>query len=125
MSTGWGRGTWGQGPWGQPIAVPVSVSVTGIAITSGLGSVSVVAKANQTPTGQAGTSALGTATTQTDNRFTFAIIQNLAGDVGTPTFNAKANVTLTGVSATGELGKPFKWQEIDDNQTPNWSEVAA
>ena len=32
---------------------------------------------------------------------------------------------FTGVSATGELGKPFKWQEIDDNQTPNWSEVVA
>ena len=32
-------------------------------------------------------------------------------------FNCKCNVALTGVSATGELGKPFKWQEIDDNQT--------
>ena len=42
-----------------------------------------------------------------------------------PSFNCKANVTITGVSATGELGTPFKWQEIDDSQTPNWTEVAA
>jgi hypothetical protein len=45
--------------------------------------------------------------------------------VGTLSLDGEATVTLTGFSATVELGTPFKWQEIDDNQTPNWSEVAA
>ena len=85
---------------------------------------SIVAKANQTPSGQAGTSALGTATTKTDNRFQTANF-NANGLVGSVTFNCKASVTLTGLSATGEVGSPFKWEEIDDNQTPNWKEVAA
>ena len=49
----------------------------------------------------------------------------MIGQVGTLTFNAKANVTLTGLSATGEVGNPFKWQKVDDSQTPNWKEIAA
>ena len=50
---------------------------------------------------------------------------NTEGLVGTPTFNCKCSVTLTGVSASGELGTAFKWQKIDDSQTPNWKEIAA
>jgi len=42
-----------------------------------------------------------------------------------PTVAAKANVSITGVSATGELGHIFKWQDIDESQTPNWTDVAA
>ena len=102
-----------------------NVTLSGLEATGSVGSTTQIAKANQTPTGQAGTSALGTATTQTDNRFNTENVPNLVASVGTLSFDAKATVTLTGVSATGELGKPFKWQEIDDNQTPNWSEVAA
>ena len=99
--------------------------MSGLASTSALGSVTTVAKANQTPTGQAGTSALGTATTQTDNRFDATNVPNLVATVGTLTFNAKATVTLTGISASGLVGSPFKWQKIDDSQTPNWEEIAA
>ena len=103
-----------------------NVTLSGLEATGSVGSTTQIAKANQTPTGQAGTSALGTATTQTDNRFVISSLNTYgSGRVGIPTFNCKCNVALTGVSATGELGKPFKWQEIDDNQTPNWSEVAA
>ena len=55
---GWGRSTWGSGPWGHPAVVNVSVDLTGIAITSALGSVTVDAEANVTPPGIASTSAL-------------------------------------------------------------------
>lgn len=105
-----------------------NVSVTGQEATGAVGSPTTIAKANQVPIGQAGTSALGTATTQTDNRYN---VNNLVAQMNAsnpfvnPSFNCKANVTITGVSATGELGTPFKWQEIDDSQTPNWTEVAA
>ena len=49
--TGWGRGTWGEGAWGEP----VPVTLTGLAATSALGTISVVAKANVIPTGQSAT----------------------------------------------------------------------
>ena len=75
--TGWGRGTWGEGAWGEP----VPVTLTGLAATSALGTVSVVAKANVTPSSQVGTSA-----------------------VGTLTFDCEANVSPSGVSATSALG---------------------
>ena len=42
-----------------------------------------------------------------------------------PTVNAACNFTITGVSATGELGHVFKWEDIDESQTPNWTDVAA
>ena len=51
---GWGRGTWGEGAWDTEL--PVSLSSVG-AITSGLGTLTVVAKANQTRTTQVVTSA--------------------------------------------------------------------
>ena len=53
---GWGRGTWGQGAWGT--ALPVELSSVG-SITSGLGSVTAVAKANVVPATQVITSGLG------------------------------------------------------------------
>ena len=46
---GWGRGTWGQLGWGT--ALPVEV--TGVAITSALGSVTTSAAANALPSGVA------------------------------------------------------------------------
>jgi len=101
------------------VALPTLVSSVGTP------SVLTNADANVTPTGQAGTSALGTATTKTDNRFEIIIPVNAVSSVGTLSFNAKATVTLTGVSASGLVGSPFKWQKIDDSQTPNWEEIAA
>ena len=96
---GWGRGTWGEGAWGEALSVTLTAP-------------------------SAATSALGTATTKTDNRFEPQNF-NAVASVGSLTFNCKANVTITGVAATGEVGSPFKWQEVDDDQTPNWTEVAA
>ncbi len=101
-----------------------NVSVSGQEGNGSVGTPTFICKANQTPTGQGATSALGTATTKTDNRFETQNF-NAVGIIGSVSFNAKANVTITGVSATGELGTPFKWQEVDDDQTPNWTEVAA
>ena len=44
---GWGRGTWNEGAWGT--ALPVELSTVGV-ITSALGTVTVDAEANVTPT---------------------------------------------------------------------------
>ena len=59
----------------------IPVTLTGLAATSAVGSLTVVAKANVTPSSQVGT-----------------------GAVGTPTFDCEANVSPTGQSGTSALG---------------------
>jgi hypothetical protein len=107
---------------GQAVA-----SLPGVVSTLGSVSVDVDGEANVAVTGVAATSAIGTSSTQTDNRFSAPGFANLrASDpFVNPTVNAACNFTLTGVSATGELGHVFKWQDIDESQTPNWTDVAA
>ena len=103
-------------------------SVPGLNSSVGAVSVDVDGEANVAVTGVAGTSAIGTASTITDNRFNVGELVNqmVANDpFVNPTVNAACNFTITGVSATGELGHVFKWQDIDESQTPNWTDVAA
>ena len=57
MSNGWGRSTWNSGQWG---GTPASVTLTGLAGTTALGSETVSGDANVTETGLAATGALGT-----------------------------------------------------------------
>ena len=60
---GWGRGAWDEGAWGTEL--PLNLSSVG-AITSGLGTVTVDAEANVTPTTLAITSGLGSVTTDAE-----------------------------------------------------------
>jgi len=104
------------------------VSLDGASAT--LGNVSVLVDAEATiiiTTGVAATGSTGTISTITDNRFPAPGFANLrASDpFVNPTVNAACNFTIIGVSATGELGHVFKWQDIDESQTPNWTDVAA
>ena len=74
--------------------------------------------------GLAATSALGTTTTRTVNVFNVQLTEMVSSDPFVkPTVNAAATATLTGLSATGELGHVFKWEDIDESQTPNWTDV--
>ena len=104
------------------------VSLDGASAT--LGNVSVLVDAEATiiiTTGVEATGSTGTISTITDNRFPAPGFANLrASDpFVNPTVNAACNFTIIGVSATGELGHVFKWQDIDESQTPNWTDVAA
>lgn len=104
------------------------VSLDGASAT--LGNVSVLVDAEATiiiTTGVEATGSTGTISTITDNRFAAPGFANLrASDpFVNPTVNAACNFTIIGVSATGELGHVFKWQDIDESQTPNWTDVAA
>jgi len=104
------------------VSIPNSLVAT-------LGNVSVLVDAEATiiiSTGVAGTSAVGTLTTVTENVFNVQLNEMVSSDpFVNPTVNAAATVTLTGLSATGELGHVFKWEDIDESQTPNWTDVAA
>ena len=103
------------------------VSLTGASAT--LGNVSVLIDAEATiiiSTGVAGTSALGTPTTRTVNVVRISTVQQAFGECPlTLTPNAQAKVTLTGLSATGELSTLNVWSPVISTQTPNWRNIAA
>jgi hypothetical protein len=107
-----------------------NVTITDTLVAT-LGNVSVDIDAEATviiTTGVAGTSALGTVTQRSNN--TIPIVGSRQPPqansfVGAPTVIAKADVTLTGLSVTGELSNLNVWGLIDEDQTPNWQEVAA
>jgi hypothetical protein len=102
------------------VSIPNSLVAT-------LGNVSVLVDAEATiiiTTGVEATGAVGTATTRTVNRFEI-FLSGATASLGAPTVIAKADVTLTGVSATGELSNLNVWGLIDESQTPNWTDVAA
>ena len=80
MATGWGRKSWGEDNWGD--LSDTLVSVSGISLSSSIGSVSTTANANVTPTGQ-------------------TLTATNAGAVG----GTSVNLTLTGISATTSPGQ--------------------
>jgi hypothetical protein len=77
VATGWGREGWGTDIWG---GTSVSITLTGLQLTSALGTLSVTGKSNLSLNGFVGTSALGSITLVTNN-----------------------NLSVTGLSATGEV----------------------
>ena len=95
---GWGRGTWNLGAWGT--ALPVAS--TGLAGTTGLGSVVAAASASVSVTGLVGTSALASV---------------IAG--------GGVLVASTGVFATGAVGDERTWSDINTSQTPQWQDASA
>jgi hypothetical protein len=97
--TGWGRGTWGEATWGEPIPV----DVTGVNLTSNIGTVSIALSITVEVTGNILTGALGDSTiTGTANIDVTGI--SLNSDIGNVTITADANVNVTGNSLTGTLG---------------------
>ena len=92
-----------------------------------MGNVSVLIDAEATviiTTGVAGTGAVGTPSTQSNNVFPI-LGERGTSELGTATVNAQATVSLTGVSATASVGTFNIWSLIDDSQNPNWTEIAA
>ena len=43
--------------------------------------------------------------------------------LGTATVDAEAKVSVTGLELTSAVGTVLIWGEVDDDQTPNWSEI--
>lgn len=126
IGNGWGRSTWGSGPFGMPVSQTRTVTVSGFAMTSALGTVVPVAKAdvtlsgfaatsalgtlssvtgtaNITPASQVGTSALGTVAAQGSAVASLPGLTSSVGDVSVVASGA-ADVTLTGFAITSGLG---------------------
>ena len=141
--TGWGRGAWSSDTWGEPNPV----TLTGVAATSAVGSVTIVAKANVIPSSLVGTSGAPVAGV---NAQAIASIQGAIGTVGgvSVDVDGEANVPVAGLNATGGLGSVIVhhnvqinitgvsatsstgtlqgtfWSEVDDsNPDISWTEV--
>ena len=105
-----------------------NVSVTGIAGTGGVGSVTVDAAGQVEVTGIAGTGGVGAVTVTQGTGVNVALTGSFAvGRVGVASATGEIQIQVTGVAATGEVGQvtPFAWNPIVPDQTANWVEIAA
>ena len=115
----------GTSALGTAVGYPqIKVSITGVSATGSVGSLTFDCEANVTPAGQSGTSALGTVVQRTQNRVEVDV-QYALSFLGSVTVIAKSTVSPNGLSGLGELGNVNVWSRVDDDQTPNWKEVAA
>ena len=110
-SQGWGDAAWGEGnvsfvatgSVGSVTFILNPVEVTGVAGTVFVGSVSIIGAANTLATGLQAVGSVGNVTVETGN-----IVVNVVG-----------------VSCTADVTSVTVWITINDNQTPNWVEIAA
>ena len=156
LLSGWGRAGFGELAFGEgtipvtltaPAAATTGAPVAGVnaqaiasvpGVTASVGSLSVLVdgEANVTPTGQVGTSVLGTISLVTDNNLSVTLNAATSG-LGSVTVDAEANVTLDALTElTASVGKVLVWSKIDEDQTsnfdnitetqsPGWKDVAA
>jgi len=107
---------------------PANVSVTGIAGTGGVGSVIVDAAGQVDVTGIAATGGVGAVTVTQGTGVNVALTGSFAvGRVGVASATGEIQIQVTGVAATGQVGQvtPFAWNPIVPDQTANWVEIAA
>jgi autotransporter family porin len=107
---------------------PANVSVTGIAGTGGVGSVTVDAAGQVDVTGIAATGGVGAVTVTQGTGVNVALTGSFAvGRVGVASATGEIQIQVTGVAATGQVGQvtPFAWNPIVPDQTANWVEIAA
>ena len=139
--TGWGRGSWNEGAWNESVPLPVTqsaltsslgsvtvlpsieVSVTQSALTSALGTTSFVGSVSVAVTQGAMTSAIGSESVVGSSLLTAStnVGTSAVGTVHAPTFSI--GVFPTGLSATGSTGEENVWGLIDTAQTSNFSAI--
>ena len=105
-----------------------NVSVTGVAGTGQNGSITIDGDAIVAVTGLAGTGGVGAVTVTQGAGINVAVGSVSAqGQVGVVTAIGNISVLVTGVAATGATSGAsiVAWNEIVPNQDPNWTEIAA
>ena len=121
LIAGWGRGTWSEGAWSSPLPVTVTgvaatgqigsvtvsgasdVPVTGLEATGSVGSVTVVAEANVSPSGLSATGQVGSVEALASAVVSVTGISS-TGSVGSVAVVAESNTSVTGVSSVGSVG---------------------
>ena len=137
---GWGRESWSSGPWGQPAALAVTgvqaagalgsstvsikttEAVTGLGISSSIGTVSVGSEVTISATGVQGAGALGTAVVATE---LLVVVTGVEAESAIGEIGKGISFAVTGVSAQGLITTPNVWSVIDTGQDANWVQIAA
>ena len=142
LITGWDRSTWNSGAWNSsaPVEVTgvsaasavgsatiiegtgVTFSVTGVSAASAIGTVTATGASNVSVTGVSAASAVGVPTLITNSILSPSGV-SAASAVGSTQINFSFSVE--GVSAAGLVNTVLIWDQIDDSQTPGWTQIAA
>ena len=108
-SNGWGRGEWGEFAWG----VNYSAAPSGNELTSTIGDAVGFTDFQADVTGQELSATFGNFSIQIDQDiFVFASEDQIDASTGTVSFEANANITVSGISASTSIG-----QVIPENLT--------
>jgi len=101
----------------------LAVDVTGISASLSLGSITLVQSTNETATGQSATISLGTVDPVAVYPVTTAGLLN--GSVGSVTVTGGANISVSGIGLTANIGSVnvTAWSEIDPGVNNVWTEV--
>ena len=132
-SQGWGTAAWGEGnvsfvAYGQLEAPAVDAgSEFGVTSVNGIGEVGTVfvfTDVGVLVTGVAGTVSVGSVSITGAANTPVTGLQAV-GSVGSVTIVPSLDVFVVGVSGTASITSVSVWITINDNQTPNWVEIAA
>ena len=132
-SQGWGVAAWGEGSvsfvatgsiGSVTVAAGANVPVSGLQALGQVGSVFVFTDAGVLVTGVAGTVILGSVSVNGAANIPVTGLQAV-GSVGSVTVVPSIDVFVVGVSGTASITSVSVWITINDNQTPNWVEIAA
>ncbi len=122
----------------------VTFSVTGVSAASAIGTATATGASNVSVTGVSAASAVGTATPLIITLVGVTGV-SAASAIGSPTLIANSILSPSGVSAASAIGSVqinfsfsvegvsaaglantvLIWDQIDDSQTPNWTQIAA
>jgi len=132
-SQGWGTAAWGEGnvsfvAYGQLEAPAVDAGsefgVTSVNGTGQVGTVFAFTNVSILVTGVAGTVSVGSVAVNGTANTQVTGLQAV-GSVGSVTVIPSLDVFVVGVSCTASITSVSIWITINDNQTPNWVEIAA
>ena len=100
------------------------VDVSGIQMSSTLGSINLVQTTVETPTGLQGTLSLGQHS-EIPGQIIGVSGQQLSGSIGSVTVTGVANISVTGIQMTASVGSVSvtPWQEVNPGVSNSWSDV--
>jgi hypothetical protein len=132
-SQGWGTAAWGEGNVsfvaygeieGPAIDAGSDIGVTSVNGIGQVGTVFVFTDIDVLVTGVAGTVSVGSVSVNGAANTPVTGLQAV-GSVGSVTVVPQVDVFVVGVSCTASITSVSVWITINDNQTPNWVEIAA
>ena len=110
VGAGWGRDTWGNQSWGQAD----SVTATGQALTSAIGTQTVKGDVSVSVTGQALTMTFGVYSITANADLSITVSEHtMTSSIGSPSLVQSTNESVTGQAATSSIGSTIAGLFLD------------